>query len=387
MDRNEILNLFYNNIIPEAYKGRVNCYFIYNIFFYTRIPEMNIDLIPEQEMGSSFIVPTLYIRDYKKFNDLLIKYVDKALKFYDNSNFDDVVLMREHEGICKEKVIMTLLWSNATIEDFQNPCDFLRRRINYFELGELDVYRIPKVTGYSEVLGAHIECTIKKAKLENETPYYLETFLLNPENNEKIYEFPRVYFGISEGIANVYAIQNSKNRLMDEKFSKKIERKMYKVNDGLDVVNDTYENYGVGNLKDITPSFLVAANIFSGLIKNCNIFKMNIPSILISRWNGKIMTIKFKEDLALKKGQSVEEVTKLVDDLYAKNIALQINLTDKFLRVFRRLGYHHSSIAINGYPMDFDSNLSLVLYNQDDVCNNKLLEETFNVDKNNILKK
>ena len=36
-----------------------------------------------------------------------------------------------NKGISKEKIIMTLLWSNATNDDYLNPCNYLRKRINY----------------------------------------------------------------------------------------------------------------------------------------------------------------------------------------------------------------------------------------------------------------
>ena len=54
---------------------------------------------------------------------------------------------------------------------------------------------------------------------------------------------------------------------------KKIDRLMYKVNEGLDVNDDNFLNYGVGNLKDVTPNALVGANILVGLFRKNDIFK------------------------------------------------------------------------------------------------------------------
>lgn len=387
MSKEEILNLFYNHVVPEAYSGRVDCYFMYNIYFYTRIPQKNLELISDDKVNGSLMVPTLYVRDCEKFEQLLVKYVNKALEFYDDSNFCEELLtgnfIDEGKGVSKEKVILTLLWANATIEDFQNPCDFLRKRINFFDLGEFSKYSESQIVGYSEIFGTDIECSIKKSKIESETPYFLQTFLLSPEDGKRIYEFPKVYFGVSEGIANIYAIQSGKNRLID----KKIERKMYKVNEGLDVKEDIYDNYGFANLKDVTPSFLVVANILMGLIKNQGIQKVNVVSILVSRWNAKIRMMDFKKDFFSKRGYTPEGINDLLNEYYDKTKSIQINLTDKFLRTFRRLGYHHSSVGIVGYPMEFDSNLSLFLYEQDDVCNNKLLDETFKFKENKLLKK
>lgn len=375
MERKEILDIFYNHIIPEAGKGKVDCYFMYNVIFNTRIPQKNLEVMTEND-NPNLIVPTLYIGDCKKFEQLLIEYVNKALAFYDDSNFCEEVLnskdllgddfLNQGKGVSKEKTIMTLLWSNATVEDFYDPCSFLRKRIDYFDLGVLEEYKNSKVVGYSEIIDADIECVIEKSKIESETPYYLQIFLVNPVDGERIYEFPRIYFGIRNDIVDIYAIQNSRIRLVNEKYGKKLERKMYKVNDGLDVKEDTYENYGFANLKDVTPSFLLTANIMTGLLKAHGINNLNVISILVSRWNAKNLLQKAKDE-------------------YVNTI--QANLTDKLLRTFRRVGYHHSSVGIVSYPMEVNSNLIMRLYDQDDVCNNKLLEETFSIDKTKILKK
>lgn len=389
MNRDKILDIFYNHIIPEASRGRVDCYFMYNTYFYTKVLNKGINLVLEN--NDDLMVPTLCINDYEEFNDLLIEYVERAMDFYDDSNYPEEVLsgigVDNNKGISKEKIIMTLLWSNATNEDYLNPCNYLRKRINYFDLGNLEKYNRPTIIGYSETLNSDIECVIEKAKIQNETPYYFKCYLLNPDTSERIYEFPRIYFGINNDNVDVYAIQNGKDRILNDNYAKKIDRKLYKVNDGLDVVNDTYDNFGVGNLKDITPSFLVVANIFSGLLKVNNYNKLNIISILISRWNAKMITIYMKKELLLKKNSSIEEIDRLIEEFYDKNIKIQANLTEKFLRIFRRLGYHHSSIGITSYPMELDSNLGIRIYDYEDICNNKLLEETFGISNNKLLRK
>lgn len=156
---------------------------------------------------------------------------------------------------------------------------------------------------------------------------------------------------------------------------KKIDRVMYKVNDGLDVENDTYFNYGVGNLKDVTPNAIVAANILVALFKDNGIFKVIIPSILISRWNAKMILLEKQRNIGKRKNDDIESD-------YNKYLYLQSNLTEKFLRVFRRIGYHHSSIMVSSYPTDFGSNLELSIFDTNDICNNKLLSETYFLEEN-----
>lgn len=374
-----LLDVFYNCLIKEAALGSVDCFFKYNMRFNTRIIEDNVDIFGESDDNSDLLVPTLIIKDKVEFNRLLKKYVEAALDFYDDECFVEEVrdsnYFDNEFGISKEKVIMTLLWSNATYEDFNDPCNFLRKRISFFELGDMNKYLNKQVVGYSEVMDADIEFVILKNKLESETPYSLVVNLLDTKTGRKIYEFPRGYFGVFNDEGYVYAIQNSRDRFVDLECVKKIDRTMYKVNECLDVDVDTYSKYGVGNLKDVTPNAVVIANILIGLFKDNGIFKVVIPSILISRWNAKMIMFEKQRKIAKR------EISDIEHD-YDKYLYLQSNLTEKFLRVFRRIGYHHSSVMVSSYPVEVGSNLELLIFDVNDVCNNKLLDETYSFSEN-----
>lgn len=392
MEKKEILNIFYNNIIKEATTGKVDCYLKYNLIFNTEIngiklkDEVNI-------LNDDLLIPTLFIRNKEEFDLLLLEYVDKALKFYDDSNFEEEVLNGEVEnreiGISKEKVIMSLLWSNATVEDFNDPCAFLRKRISFFDLVGLEEYTKSKIIGYSEILDVDIECIIEKNRLTDETPYSLQLFLKDNELGEKLYSFPKIYFGLDSDKAYIYAMKNDKRNIVDfENFKddklknkcKKLKRKMYMVNSGLDVNN---EGNDVANLKDITHSFLLAANIMVGMLKKYNINKLDVVSILICRWNASILVSDYKKNKLEKLGVNKEEIKALKDKVFV----IQSNLTDKLLRTFRRIGYHHSSIGVIGYPMEEDSSLNIILFDQEDICSNDLLAETYQINPSKVLKK
>ena len=372
---NSILDVFYNCLIKEAAVGSVDCYFKYNIRFDTEIREDNVRVNGEIS-NDDLLIPTLIIKNKDEFNYLLEKYVELALYFYDIDCFPEEVCDSRYFdnelGVSKEKMIMTLLWSNASYEDFTDPCNFLRKRIAFFELDNLEKYLNKQVVGYSKVLDSDIEVVILKNGLASETPYSLKICLLDVVSSERIYEFPKVYFGINNDKVYVYAIQNDRNRLSNFGAMKKIDRIMYKVNDGLDVKEDNYVNYGVGNLKDITPNALVSANILMGLLRANGISKVIVPSILISRWNAKMLVLEKQQKSGKKNLQAIQ-------DDYDKYLYLQSNLTEKFLRVFRRIGYHHSSVMISSYPYELGSNLELSVLDFDDVCNNKLLDETYNL--------
>ena len=204
------------------------------------------------------------------------------------------------------------------------------------------------------------------------TPYSFVVNLVKSDTGGKVYEFPRIYFGVYDNEGYVYAIQNDKHRLVNANYTKKIDRLMYKVDEGLDVKNDIYENYGIGNLKDVTPSFIVVANMMMGLFRDNNINQIYIPSILISRWNAKMILLENK----INKG--IDD--NIIKELENKIIYIQSNLSEKFLRVFRRLGYHHSTMMISSYPYELSSNLALSILEGEDICNNRLLDETYKLD-------
>lgn len=361
MDRERILDIFYNEIVNEASKGRIDCYFYYNIIFHTKFEDSFIEATSSVD---DVIIPTLNITNKNRFDDLLITYVIKALDFYDDNNFHFDAIK---EGISREKIIMSLLWSNATWEDFNDPCNYLRKRINFFDSSVFkDLVDKRVLLGTSEMLlGSDISCRVDINKLENETPYSLNIFLSKEDNNSlSVYQLPRIYFGIDNDVVYLYAIQQDKIKNFEKNsYQKKINRLMYKVDHGLDVHDETFDNYDVGNIKDVTPSFLVAANIALGLFRKMGYSKVVIPSFLITRWNSKRISNNFKEHRGIDRNE-------------LEQVEIQKNLTEKLIRTFLRLTYHHSGIEVLNYVSEDSSYLSLYLLSKDK-CNNLLLEETY----------
>ena len=391
MNKN-IFDVFYNVLIKEASVGRVDCYFIYNIRFDTKILEDNVEIIGNDNIDN-LLVPTLIIKNKQEFNELLNRYVSLALDFYDELSYCDEICSSNYKdndlGVSKEKLIMTLLWGNATAEDFNDPCNYLRRRIAFFELGNLEKYVLEKNISYSDILGYDVEFKITKNGLENETPYSFKTFLVNHESGSRVYEFPSIYFGIYNNNLYVYAIQNNRYRLINEFYTKKINRLLYKVNEGFDTKEDTYENYGVGNLKDITPNFLIVSNILMGILKNNDIRKVIVSPMLIARWNAKMIMLGNKKKKLLNDKLELDKVNEIINKYNEEYLYLQSNMTEKFLRIFRRLVYHHSSMVIGSYPFELGTDLEVNILDNDDFCNNKLLEDTFNLNfsKKDVVKK
>ena len=219
-----ILDIFYNCIVPEATSGRIDCLSFYNIVFSTKIVEENREYLCNLD-ENDLVVPTLIIKDKKTFDKLLIEYVNLALDFYSDSNFDNEILnyrlFNNEKMICKEKVILALLFANTTTEDFNNPIDFLKRRINFFNccsLNDMDL-------GYCDGLKGNLVLNIEKDIINNETPYQMVIKCVS--NEDSVFEFPKIKFGISDDAVYIYAIQNKKND--SNHFCKYINRVLYKI--------------------------------------------------------------------------------------------------------------------------------------------------------------
>ena len=360
-----VLKIFYENIVPEAQNGKINCWFTYNMPFSTFIMENN-KLYECKIMSDDLYIPTLMINDKEVFDMLLCEYVDLAINFYDDSNFNDEILNCELDygkGISKEKVIMTLLFANATADDYNNPINFLSKRINFLK----NYFSSNINLGFSEILGANLSIAIEPDIINNKTP---SSFVVKAYYESENFLFPGVKFGISDDTVYVYAIQNKK---MDvNNFTKKINRKLYKVDENFNNDSDNVENLG-----DISASFLFALNIFIAYFKKIGYTKFQIPSILISRWNAKKMA-----SMAICKRKNLGNDYLVNKDF--EQIRIQNNITNKLIRTFLRLKYHYNNIFVSSFPGDVDNDLHIFLdSNVNSICNNKLLDETSKLVLNN----
>ena len=97
------------------------------------------------------IVPVINITNRELFNSLLISYVNKARNYYDLSKYEKSIDEDKEYNI--NKMIMTLLWSNATYEDFNDPISFLRKQIDFLDNDLFSEFVNGETIGYSEILG------------------------------------------------------------------------------------------------------------------------------------------------------------------------------------------------------------------------------------------
>lgn len=364
------INVFYDEIINEASTGRVDCFFMMNLLFSTYIREENKTIEAKKNDDGRYLIPRLVIKNKDNFNKLLTEYLALARKKYDLSIYQDELTFADVENYEQviNKIILTTLWANATYDDFSESEKFLRKQIAFLKDETFSKYEEPTIIGYSETLGGYVEVENIQETILNETPNSLKISVIEPETNER-YTFPLVRYGIEDNKCYIYAVQKNKRYDEENKFKKKVNRRLFQIGENFDTKNDTYENYGEGNLKDVSASFVVASNIALGLLASKGITDVVVPSILIERWN-------VKETGIIVKSKREENSQEYIDSNKEEHNKIQNNLTEKLLRTFLRIVSHNKTFNVTAYPFDIDSSLHIKTSEELD-CNNTLLNETF----------
>ena len=346
------MDLFYNEFIKDASKGRVDCGMFYNILFNTSIIKDN-KLIELTKSDSDLLVPTLLIKNKDRFDYLLNKYILLAREFYKDKKID----VDNYD-----KMLLATLFSNMLVSDFNNIEDYLNLRINFLLDKSLDIYKDGKIF-YSDILKENILVRLNKNYPYDESYYSLN---ISITNGSDIYKLPSVRIGVSDNTTYIFSIQNEKQEKTD--YGKRINRKLFMINDNF---KDDSDNDW--NLKDVSMSFVFVSAITLGILDKLGIKNIKITPLFTVRWNAKRIMFDVKEEFnRLKSNESTMDSDILNHDM------IQSNLTDKFIRTFMRLMYHFSNIDVVSYPYELDDYFSLKI-NNNYGCNNRLLDEIYNL--------
>jgi len=178
----------------------------------------------------------------------------------------------------------------------------------------------------------------------SETPYTMRYAL---DRKGFRYTMPFVRYGIAGKEAYIYSIQRKGKMKFRYPRIKEIHGKFNRVNSG------------VKSERDITPSMLISATMFMGMLKSAGIKEVKVADFLTRRfghYNG-------------------------IDSNFEEASRIQENITNKFLRTYTRLVSQFNGIEINSYPNDIDSYLSLKL-GEEISSSNPLLNEFFQIGLN-----
>lgn len=348
----QILNIFYEKLLLEAQKGKIDCYFTVNMAFNLIVDNKEISKcvgLPYDEI----LIPTLKITNKKLFDNMLIEYVRKAIKFYNPSDFYFLkdINTKEIENLDKLKeeylikYIISTLFANASFSDFDYPIEFLHSRLEMFDNriinyeGELDL-------GYIDSIGARIYVKEEVSPIKSETPYRIKSYLQFDDGYKLL--LPEIYAGNSNNKYKLYGIQKTikSNKAEEEPYLKKIRRGF------IAKINGAPEHY------------FLTVMLFLSL---CSDKEIEIIPFLVERWNAKIIAVYNK----IEKDPNFPLV-----DIKKGHDRIQHNITNTFIRYFEKLENISDGIDFYSLPFELDNKLHISV-KQDFVSRSVAFNEIF----------
>lgn len=285
--------------------------------------------------------PNLNLTNKEKLIEKLNIYLKEVTSLYGYNQMLDI------ENNIKMQLVR--LFANATYTDFSNPISFLEKRINFIKDNTFKYFNHKLILdNVSSLNNSSIFASSLKHDLVYETPYVFSVTI----ENEGVYHLPLISYGISDNTCYIYAIQNTNNEI--NKYSKIIKRCLYKIN------GDVHDDYELDNIKDVSPSAIMALTIFLDCLEKNGISDIKVISYLPVRHYAKEVSNEKKANY-LKKYKNLElaEFEKIKNELDFEQLRIDKNITDKFIRDFRRLDYHFDNLEITSYPMDMDEYMHL----------------------------
>lgn len=356
-------------IIEETKNGKILIDGDEFLIGFNTIIYKNNEIKYSNNMDNGF--PTLIIKDEDKFCIKMLEY----LNLFVQSKRKTPNFISDVERNTK-KLILSYIFANATTEDFSNSLYLIDRNINFLTDVTFENLNNTPVQTHELNCFNHSFLEIKNQvqSVFMETPNKMTFTLKKTVNNrEVIYKLPSISYGISvengKKVCYIYSLINPKP--LKEKtetqiyFDKKISRELYKLNSGVrnqeseEYLNNSDDNYFSENISDISPSTLISITSFLSLLKNKKIDQIKVVPYL---------PIRFLSREIFSNNNSDKE-------LMMRNDFIQKNITDKFIRSFRRMEYHYNNININSYPYEFDEFMNINLLNNVDEFNNDILSE------------
>lgn len=293
----------------------------------------------------------------------------------------------------KMKLIMSYIFANATTEDFLNPIQLLEKHINYLKDETFsyfnDEFKTESLTYFNN---STIQIKNSVQSVFMETPNKIELSFHQTINDQDVhYNLPSISYGITEEngekVCYIYTLLQPKSKEqpneLQQTYEKKISREMYKLNSGIsNLESDEYKSfiqkendYYPENISDVSPSAIISLVIFISLLEKENITRIKAVPYLPIRF--------LSRDLSLNEIETKEKI----DEMNQRNQLIQRNITDKFIRTFRRVSFHFPKLNIQYFPYEVSEFMEISLSNFDNHFNNPILEDIYNTSNNAIIKR
>lgn len=312
----------------------------------------------------------LNIRNLDSFINSIELYIKKELELKRHSIdfFDDRLNI---------KFLISYLFVNAGTYDFMEPEKYIEKRIKAFDDITLSKYNNGIDISLTNIFdNEHLNIVNKMQSVFMETPYKIETSIVSNDSDIS-FKLPEISYMIVEEngkkVCYIYSILNKESTYafnpMEEKFKKNIARKLYKLNKGIsDIESQEFKDYKEGNsdyypenITDVSVSSVLSLYVFINLIKD-KVDKIKGVPYLPIRY--------YSRDIAKDNCSDLERKEQLAE----RNQMIQTNLTDKFIRTFRRVEQHIECLNIDSYPYEIDDYLNMSLNGKKDIVNNEVID-------------
>lgn len=334
----------------------------YYVGFNTNI---NNEIIEYNEFNNA----SLYINDLELFMSKIEEYIllelelkRKSIKYIKNSR--DYI-----------KSLIMYLFVNATTEDFRNPINYIEKYINYLKDNTLESYNEGMKYDLDGLfLNNQLYIKNTQQSIMMETPFKIELSIINKDNTKLSFILPEISYGINyengKKVCYIYSILNKENldKVLDEdllKYKKNISRKLYKMNKGISSIESEEFNdfkngksdYYPENITDVSVSSVLSLYIFINLIKDKVDEIKGVPYLPI-----RYLSREYASFLAPTEQRKKE--------LQTRNNNIQANLTEKFIRTFRRVVQYIDDVSISSYPYEVDEYITCsVCKKKSSLCN------------------
>ena len=399
----QILDMFLTEVLPQAATGKIPVGNIkYNIGFNTLLSvDGKQKLIKIDEHDT---LPTIEIKNLSSFSEALINYVNEA-------NKKNILWTTPPDDITNAdylKYYLSLIWGNLTDEDAKAPIRYLEKYINFIKDQSFSEYDEKTEIGIIKNL-ENSTLEIKRVPQPGhfETPYIMEVRLTKKydDNRKLIFDLPDIRYAVETDsddnkVGYIYAVQKQRKkpdyqytkdyREANEKYKKKINRLLYKIQEGVfesetdefkEHKNSNNDNYYTENITDVSQSALVSLSVIFALMKNEGISKVKAIDYLPIRCHSKEQSYKGHIEFLKSMGADEQEISEHEVVQYHEHMHIQKNITDKFLRNFRRLDHHFDNIDIPILPGEFGSFMHININNPKNKnnCDNLILQQIYDV--------
>ena len=307
------LDIYINSIKKEIEVPSINFIFGEDSFsLFKRIMNRPLALIHQKEYEEITGAPdkkclSIRVNDYDLFFKLLTSIVNETTKLSEE---------------CDKRIsIMPLLrriWLRMGINDVENVEQFLHKQLEFYADRTFDLDKDELVTNYKN-------CNVYRRTTINETwdesTRSMEFLMVSMDG---MYELPRVLYDIDkDGNCYIFGVQNS-NRYKSK--SKKIERIIYKLNDGIQNPN-------------VHPNKVLSLLLFIEQLESKGISRIIVPSM-------QVLSYRYHELLSEEAASCKEADTSFYERFYDKQDLISRLKTEDLIYLMYRITEHNPNIEI-----------------------------------------